>query len=62
MVEEKNSFCTRHPPGAEIIFDEYSTLQHGFEPMTPCLPGRHTTNWAMVIKYPDGCLLNAVIK
>ena len=41
---------TRHPLSTGIFSAKNVTHQSGFEPTTSCLPGRRTTNCAMVTK------------
>ena len=41
---------TRRPLSTGVFSAEKLTLQHGFEPTTSRLPGRRTTNCAMVTR------------
>ena len=41
---------TKRALSTAIFSAKTSTLQHGFEPITWCLPGRRTTNWVTVIE------------
>ena len=40
--------ATRHPLNTGVFSAERITHQPGFEPTTSCVPGRHTTNCAML--------------
>ena len=41
---------TRRPLSTGIVSAKKLTHHHGFEATTPCLPGRRTTNFAMVTR------------
>ena len=50
QIQKKNRIMYNKMPAKQRIFSAKNVTHHGFEPTTSCLPGRRTSNCAMVTK------------